>query len=386
MADNFNYGDSLISAGANLMGAAIGAGVGVAQSKKQWKYQKKAMELQQKYNIENWQMQNEYNTPSAQLERLEAAGINPLTQDGGFANTSGDISAAGLPSISAPDFSAVPEGVMKMGESLQYAYEGYKLEQEDRKINLDKDRLYNETQTMLANVRNLNMRSDLTSEEIETQKVTRDQIAQNILVMKSDIQRKQVQNQKDIIDAAMTIMQTQIDKAYKEGMIDIEGQRNDIAREGNRLKQEELDNDMKKFKEDIALRTKQYDLAVQKQQYDQIEQAISHLKYESTHGFITGVKRESLLEMQALLNVIPSINADDIINQLPYTRNKSRETSTFGDAIHHAGEEIAGETPIISFTEGAEPQPNLINPISSSIVWFMYNAPRILKQMTSSAE
>ena len=55
--NNFNYGDSLISAGANLMGAAIGAGVGVAQSKKQWKYQKKAMELQQKYNLQNWEMQ-----------------------------------------------------------------------------------------------------------------------------------------------------------------------------------------------------------------------------------------------------------------------------------------------------------------------------------------
>lgn len=379
--NNFNYGDSLISAGANLMGAAIGAGVGVAQSKKQWKYQKKAMELQQKYNIQNWEMQNEYNTPSAQLERLEAAGINPLTQDGGFANTSGDISAAGLPSISAPDFSSVPEGIMKMGESLQYAYEGYKLEQEDRKINLDRDRLYNETQTMLATVRNLNMRSDLTAEEIETQKVTRDQIAQNILVMKSDIERKQVQNQKDIIDAAATIMQTEIDRAYKAGMIDIEGQRNDIAREGNRLKQEELDNDMKKFKEDIALRTNQYNLAVQKQQYDQIEQAISHLKYESTHGFITGVKRESLLEMQALLNVIPNINADDIINQLPYTRNKSRETSTMYDATEHATDEVVAK-PI----QGAKEV--LTNPsgLPSLYLWFLYKQKEILHQMTSSAE
>lgn len=379
--NNFDYGNSLISAGANLMGAAIGAGVGVAQSKKQWKYQKKAMELQQKYNIENWQMQNEYNTPSAQLERLEAAGINPLTQDGGFANTSGDISAAGLPSISAPDFSSVPEGIMKMGESLQYAYEGYKLEQEDRKINLDRDRLYNETQTMLANVRNLNMRSDLTVEEIETQKVTRDQISQNILVMKSDIQRKQVQNQKDIIDAATTIMQTEIDRAYKAGMLDIEGQRNDIAREGNRLKQEVLDNDMKKFKQDIALRTNQYNLAVQKQQYDQIEKAISHLKYEYSHGFITGVKRESLLEMQALLNVIPNINADDIINQLPYSRNKKRETSTMFDATEHGVDEVVSK-PI----QGAKEVVTNPTGLPSLYLWFLYKQQEILHLMTSSAE
>lgn len=379
--NNFNYGDSLISAGANLMGAAIGAGVGVAQSKKQWKYQKKAMELQQKYNIENWEMQNEYNTPSAQLERLEAAGINPLTQDGGFANTSGDISPAGLPSISAPDFSSVPEGIMKMGESLQYAYEGYKLEQEDRKINLDRDRLYNETQTMLANVRNLNKRTDLTEQEIETQKLNRDQISQNILVMKSDIERKKVQNQKDIIDAAATIMQTEIDRAYKAGMLDIEGQRNDIAREGNRIQREVLENDMKKFKQDIELRTKQYNLAVQNQQFDQIEKAISHLKYESSHGFITGVKRESLLEMQALLNVIPNINADDIINQLPYTRNKSRETSTMLDATEHATDEVVSK-PI----QGAKEVVTEPVGLPSLYIWFLYKQKELLDMMTSSAE
>lgn len=350
MPDNFDYGNSLISAGADLMGAAIGAGVGVATSKREWKYQKKAMELQQQYNIENWNMQNAYNSPTAQLERLEAAGINPLSQDGGFANTSGEIGSAGLPSISAPDFSSVPQGIMAMGDSLRYAYEGVKLDQEQKKIELDKDRLANETQTMIATVRNLNSKSDLTDEERATQVVLRDQISTNILKMKSDISRNQVQNQADILNAATRMFEAQVDQAYKMGMLDIEGEKNDIAREGNRIQAQAVKNDMEKFKQDIALRTKQFQQEIKNKKYEQIEKAVQHLKYESALGFITGIKRESLIETQALLNSIDGVNSDLIMSRLPYSIEESDKTGTIQDGI----------------------------------VWFLSNAKKLVQQISSA--
>lgn len=64
-----------------IAGAAVQAlgnyAVQVASNKRQFKYQKEAMALQQGYNKELWDYQNAYNTPQAQMERLSAAGLNP---------------------------------------------------------------------------------------------------------------------------------------------------------------------------------------------------------------------------------------------------------------------------------------------------------------------
>ena len=111
--------NGISGAGGSLLGgifSAIGA-------RKQYKRQKKLMQLQSQMEMDNWQQQfdaqNAYNDPSAQLDRLEQAGINPLLQDGGFANTSEPVSGAsvGLPSPSVPDFSAFAE----IGNNVQEA-------------------------------------------------------------------------------------------------------------------------------------------------------------------------------------------------------------------------------------------------------------------------
>ena len=51
--------------------------VAVAQTRKQFKRQKEAMALQHAMNMDAWRMQNAYNTPQAQMERLQQAGLNP---------------------------------------------------------------------------------------------------------------------------------------------------------------------------------------------------------------------------------------------------------------------------------------------------------------------
>lgn len=116
-----------ISTGAILGASGISAGANLASGlfrpslSKQWRYQKKAMALQQQYALEQMQKQydlermkfdytNEYNDPSAMLERYLKAGVNPSAVFGGSsigapASSSGSYGASG-PSSGSFDFSS----------------------------------------------------------------------------------------------------------------------------------------------------------------------------------------------------------------------------------------------------------------------------------------
>lgn len=74
MADNSGNWGQVAGAAVQTLGNYA---VNVAANKRQWKYQKEAMGLQQEYNKQLWDWQNAYNTPQAQMERLQAAGLNP---------------------------------------------------------------------------------------------------------------------------------------------------------------------------------------------------------------------------------------------------------------------------------------------------------------------
>lgn len=88
--------------------------VNVAASRKQFKYQQKAMAQQQQYNKEIWDYQNAYNTPQAQMERLQAAGLNPRliygSSEGG--GQAGPIAATEVPTQQAAK-GEVPDLYMK---------------------------------------------------------------------------------------------------------------------------------------------------------------------------------------------------------------------------------------------------------------------------------
>lgn len=82
-----------------------------AANRKQFKYQKEAMALQQNYNKELWDYQNAYNTPQQQMERLKAAGLNPNLMYGSGSAGSGnagpiattDVPARKATSMEIPD-------------------------------------------------------------------------------------------------------------------------------------------------------------------------------------------------------------------------------------------------------------------------------------------
>lgn len=110
----------------------------------QWKFYNdakdnswKVIENQQQYQTDMWNKQNEYNSPTAQRERLEAAGLNPyMMMNGGSAGVAGTVggtsgsspgvpnspSAQGIhPPTATPysaDYSGVGEGVGKAIETV----------------------------------------------------------------------------------------------------------------------------------------------------------------------------------------------------------------------------------------------------------------------------
>lgn len=78
------------------------AAVTAASNRRQYKNQIKAMQEQQKLNLEMWERQNAYNSPQQQMERLKAAGLNPYLvygqSSGGAAGQAGPLTPPEVPS------------------------------------------------------------------------------------------------------------------------------------------------------------------------------------------------------------------------------------------------------------------------------------------------
>lgn len=95
--------ESIISGAGSLLGGIFGLG---AQSSANETNKELADYAYQK-SVEMWNRQNAYNTPSSQMERLRAAGLNPnlVYGSGVTGNTS-----SGAPDYKAPNVSAVTSG------------------------------------------------------------------------------------------------------------------------------------------------------------------------------------------------------------------------------------------------------------------------------------
>lgn len=112
---------------------------GGIKARRQWKYQRKQMALQQEYNEKNmaiqqgyneknmamqreaeldaWNRENEYNNPAAVRARYEAAGISPQAALGGGATGAGLATSMDTPSSSNPSSSSPSGGADYSGGS-----------------------------------------------------------------------------------------------------------------------------------------------------------------------------------------------------------------------------------------------------------------------------
>lgn len=106
-------GSTAASAVGNVSSGLTGAIFGGLQAKRNWKYQQKAMNLQQKYNLENmqrqfeyqqeaWNRENQYNDPRNAVARWRLAGISPQAVYGNSPGGAGIAGSAGTPDSSNP--------------------------------------------------------------------------------------------------------------------------------------------------------------------------------------------------------------------------------------------------------------------------------------------
>lgn len=99
------FGSSIISAGAGLIGSALGFGSNQSTNKTNMKiaqmnneFNERMLQKQMDYNTEMWNKENEYNSASAQVQRLRDAGLNPnLMMDGGSAGSAGSVGGVNPP-------------------------------------------------------------------------------------------------------------------------------------------------------------------------------------------------------------------------------------------------------------------------------------------------
>lgn len=110
MPQSNNIADPLITAGATVVGAGINAYNQNQINQDTLNYNREMYERQLADNRFNWSMQNAYNSPTAQMDRLKSAGLNPnLVYGNGATATGGTIAntSPGSWNPRAPEFGAM---------------------------------------------------------------------------------------------------------------------------------------------------------------------------------------------------------------------------------------------------------------------------------------
>lgn len=86
---------AVITGGAQLASQGINALSQGSINRKTMRYNQQMYNLQRQHSLEDWTMQNDYNSPSAQMQRLKMAGLNPnLVYGKGADNVSGTVRSA----------------------------------------------------------------------------------------------------------------------------------------------------------------------------------------------------------------------------------------------------------------------------------------------------
>lgn len=88
--------------------STLQSGFNFLQNKKNYEKQVALMELQNKYNVENWQANNEYNTPLEQLRRIQQAGLSSAQVYGGNSSQIAGVSNSQPSGVTMPQYHGIP--------------------------------------------------------------------------------------------------------------------------------------------------------------------------------------------------------------------------------------------------------------------------------------
>lgn len=224
-------------------------------------------EYQNEWNLNMWNRQNAYNDPSAQRQRLEAAGLNPI-----FFGLDGNGNAGGLQS--AP-FTATPGAPMLnegsflgegIGNAMKTMAEINLINAQAKKTDADRGLTEVETET-----KKLLQKGEVEIQGVVISGLRKDNDIKDETVKKFVSERAKLEAEAKEIEDRITSRKRELDikdftakaeKAYKDAIVDIEKRRLDQKDKEIALEQQRLSFDIaigwaKKLQGDTALEIQQ---------------------------------------------------------------------------------------------------------------------------------
>lgn len=171
---------------ANLGASAINAQSQYINNKNSYIYNKKLAELAYKQNVEQWQRENAYNSPSAQMARMRAAGINPAMSFGSGVDVSSG-NAGSSPQLSYGQWNPTAPA-FDLSSPIQNAFQAYLLQAKRDNIEADTGLKTGQTRKVIRETNNL---------EVEYQKLQAQVAGLNLDNQAKEIANRFIEREKE---------------------------------------------------------------------------------------------------------------------------------------------------------------------------------------------
>lgn len=249
-----------------MAGAAIGGLFDIASSALNNKYAVQQMELQNQMNIDQWRRENQYNSPTAQMQRLSAAGLNPNLVYGSGATTL----SASSPKLEAAQKKAPDLGqyaVMAVNAMLKQKELDIREKEVDSKVDL------NATQANWNKVRS----------DLDDLKLALEELTFNNKVAGSDLMLQKLRESIDNLNASTRNYESMIGlNAVRAENLQSQTKLNNAKVEETYSRIKNIDQDTKVKAVDEILRNSQVDLTNQ-----QILKLVSEIEQLQITGQLT---------------------------------------------------------------------------------------------------
>ena len=230
-----------------MAGAAIGGLFDIASSALNNKYAQQQMQLQNQMNIEQWNRENQYNSPTAQMQRLSAAGLNPNLVYGNGATTL----SASSPKLEAAQKKAPDLGqyaVMAVNAMLKQKELDIREKEVDSKVNL------NASQAQWNKVRS----------DLDDLKLALEEVTFNNSVAKSDLMLQKLRETIDNLNASTRNYESMIGlNAFRSENLQSQTKLNEAKVQETFSRIKNIDEDTKLKAVEQVLKNSQVDLTNQ---------------------------------------------------------------------------------------------------------------------------
>ena len=170
-----------MQAAASSINTGINAFAQSNLNKKTMKWNEQQMQTQRQWALQDWQMQNEYNSPTAQMKRLQEAGLNPNLI---YGRGTGDLTAQPIRSTDSKSWNPTPPRFEL--DSILAQYQNTKMQ------NIQMDSLKKQQEIQNANLANIAAQTLKTLADVDMSKFDLKQkqtLAQNQVIVQELIRQ-----------------------------------------------------------------------------------------------------------------------------------------------------------------------------------------------------